>query len=299
MTAGRGAGGVEGGVAFVTSEKFARLTDDDRLAVAALEKRGIRVDACIWADRGVQWEQYGAVVLRSCWDYHRRIDEFAAWLNDVERRRVRLWNPLPVVRWNMRKTYLRDLAAAGVPTVATEWIAADRRPGLAAIAERRGWDEVVLKPVISASAFETLRSSADDLDAAEARIGDLLASREMMMQPFVREVAEAGEWSLVFIDGTFSHGVVKRPRAGDFRVQAEWGGSADPADPPAEVLAAAEAVLAHVPAPWLYARVDGVETWDGFVLLELELLEPSLFFGLEPRAASRFAAAVARHASVR
>ena len=208
---------------------------------------------------------------------------------------ARLWNPPAILRWNMQKGYLRDLESAGVPVVPTEWLLRGARPDEAiARIEARGWPDVVIKPAISATAFRTWRDSAADVATSHEHLGELLAEGDVMIQPFMREIQAQGEWSLVFLGGSFSHAVRKRPREADFRVQSEFGGTAHADVPSDDMLRAAERVLSHVRDPWAYARVDGLQTNDGFVLLELEMLEPSLFLGMDADAPERLADAITR-----
>jgi glutathione synthase/RimK-type ligase-like ATP-grasp enzyme len=158
-----------------------------------------------------------------------------------------------------------------------------------------GWLDAVVKPAISASAYETWRVTALNVaPGEEARFRQLVATGDVMVQPFLPELARHGEWSVMFIGGEFSHAVLKRPRDGDFRVQHEHGGSAELRTLPAHILATARTILTRAPGRCLYARVDGVEIGGTFVLVELELLEPSMFLGAEPGVAERFADAIGR-----
>ena len=285
-------------VALATYQKHPALTPDDRLLAAALAERGIETDAIPWSDPAVDWARYAAVVVRSCWDYHLRPDDFRAWVDALDAAGVRLVNPAPLLRWNADKRYLADLAARGVPIVPTHLAERGSRETLAAIAGRAGWDGLVVKPAVSASAHDTWRvagvPSADD----ERRFRALVARGRAIVQPFLPEVVALGEWSLLYFGGRFSHAVLKRARAGDFRVQAEFGGSAEPADPGAEVAAEGAAVLdavralVHGAVP-VYARVDGCVAGGRFVLMELELIEPTLFLGAHPEAPGRCAGAIA------
>jgi glutathione synthase/RimK-type ligase-like ATP-grasp enzyme len=153
-----------------------------------------------------------------------------------------------------------------------------------------GWTDLVVQPAISATAWRLHRlGSAETTWPAE--LAAAIASDAFLVQPFVSEIAD-GEWSLIFFDARFSHAVLKRPRAGDFRVQEEYGGRAEPAAPPPQLVAEARAILDRLPERPLYARVDGVATHMGFVLLELELLEPALFLASHREAAVRFADAI-------
>jgi glutathione synthase/RimK-type ligase-like ATP-grasp enzyme len=284
-------------VAFATYAALPLLSPDDRFAARELESRGVRVTPAVWSDPDVRWAEFDAVVLRSTWDYHRRPAAFRRWLDELERVGTRLWNPVPIARWNMDKSYLRDLAARGVAVAPTAWVPRGAAVDLAALLDARGWTDVVIKPVVSATAFETIRADRQSLDTATAHAQRLLASSDLIVQRFLPEIA-SGEWSLVFVNGAFSHAVRKHPAPGDFRVQPEFGGSEAAAVPPAAVLAAARAVLRTVEdrfdVPWLYARVDGVETEREFLILELEMLEPSLFFGHNPAAAAWFAEGLIR-----
>ena len=157
--------------------------------------------------------------------------------------------------------------------------------------DMRGWSEVVVKPVVSATAYGTHRVRRSEADAAALSLRSIPAA-EFLVQPFLPEIETVGEWSLVFLGGRFSHSVRKRPAGGDFRVQAEYGGSSIAEPAPAPVVDAGAAVLRAVHDPWLYARVDGIETSAGFRLMELEMLEPTLFFAEDDGAAGRFAAAL-------
>lgn len=277
-------------VAFATSAKWPELTSDDRLAASACEARGVRVSPAVWSDPTVQWSAFDAIIIRSTWDYHLRFAEFARWIGLLEREGCSVWNPCPLLRWNADKRYLMDLAARDVPIVPTASLPSYHRETLAGIMDANGWDDVVIKPAISATAHGTRRlqrRAVDSLGDADSALG------EMLVQPFLGEIGTAGEWSLMFFGGAYSHSVRKRPVAGDFRVQSEFGGSAIAEPAPHHVIAAAERVLGAVAGPWLYARVDGVETEAGFLLMELEMLEPLLFLELYADAPARFADAIA------
>jgi glutathione synthase/RimK-type ligase-like ATP-grasp enzyme len=281
-------------IAFVTYSGLPGLSDDDRLAVEELRRRGAEVEPAVWDDPGVRWSRYDRVVIRSCWDYHKRLEEFLGWLERMEREEIPLWNPARVVRGNVDKAYLVELAAAGLPVVPTAHRERGAPADLAGLLDERGWSEVVVKPSVSASAFRTRRIGRGEAPAAQADLDELLASSGVLIQPFMTEIQSGGEWSLIFLGGDFSHAVLKRPRAGDFRVQQELGGSAVSAAPSASLIGQARAIVRATPDPWLYARVDGVEAGGTFTLMELELTEPSLFLESDPGAPARFAEAILR-----
>lgn len=279
-------------IAFVTSTAHPDLTPDDRLAVAQLERRHARVAAAIWNDPSIDWAAFDAIIIRSTWDYHHRAAEFRAWIDALEAAGAPMWNPPAVLRWNMEKTYLRDLERAGVPIVPTEWLEQGTNPDLGGLLAKRGWMDAVVKPVISAAATRTWRVSHATVLDVGVQFAESLDAGDVMVQPFMPEIQTRGEWSLMFIDGDFSHAVRKMPTEGDFRVQTGFGGRSITDQPDGEVIHAAQRVLDVAPSPWLYARVDGIETDAGFVLLELEMLEPALFFSHTTSGAARFAEAV-------
>lgn len=277
-------------IALATCAAHPTLNDDDRLLIPALRDAGFTAEPAVWDSPDVRWEGLQGAVVRSCWDYHHRLEEFLSWVTRLERAGVAVWNPPAVLRWNSHKSYLRDLESRGVPIVPTRWLARGQRVELARVLQDEGWRSAVVKPAVSASAFGTW-STEHGADDDQTRLDGLLEVSDVMVQPLVDEVRDPGEWSILFYGGRFSHAVLKRPAAGDYRVQWEFGGSAVSAAPPRYLIAAAERVLAAAPGELLYARVDGVERAGRLVLMELEVIEPHLFFGWDAGAAARFAAA--------
>jgi hypothetical protein len=278
--------------ALVTYPKLPDLNPDDHPLRDALRGLGARVHAVSWDDPAVDWSRFDVVVLRSCWDYHLRFAEFRRWLDRLEAGGVRLWNPPGVVRWNYDKSYLRDLTGDGVLLPGTEWLASGEAPDLVRLLGARGWDRAVVKPQVSASAHETWLTDGHRGPADQPRLARLLETGGVLVQEFVPEVMTAGELSLVYIAGEFSHAVRKRAGAEEFRVQERFGGWAEPATAGAAALVAGRRALARVPGPWLYARVDGVERMGTFLVMELEMFEPQLFLEFSPPAARRLAEAI-------
>ncbi len=279
-------------VALVTYAELPDLNPDDHPLRAELMARGARTHAVRWDESGVDWRRFDVVVLRSCWDYHLRVPEFRDWLAARERAGTRLWNPAAVVRWNIDKSYLRELQAAGVAVPDTIWIEPGRAPDLATLIASRPWDRAVVKPRISLSAHETWITDRERAVRDQERFARLVAQRGVLVQEFVPEVVGTGELSLVYLSGGFSHAVCKRTGPDDFRVQHQYGGSAVPVTATDMVLGGAARALAAVPGPWLYARVDGVERDGRLVVMELEVIEPELFLVSSDDAARRFATAI-------
>jgi len=275
-------------VAFVTCSEFRDLTADDRLAIPPLRQRGIEVVPAVWDSRDVDWNQFAAVVLRSCWDYHQRAGQFLEWIGKLEGAQVRLCNGYKTVRWNLEKTYLTQLAARGARIPGTVWLDRGSDLSIERLFEENGWTEAVVKPTISMSAYQTWILTPDMIRSAASRIRELLKTSGVMIQKFIPEVRSQGEWSFVFFDRRLSHAVLKRPRPGDFRVQRSAGGYIDDeATVPRSLVRQAETVLELVDTPLLYARVDGIDVEGELLLMELELIDPALFLGQAPMASLR------------
>jgi glutathione synthase/RimK-type ligase-like ATP-grasp enzyme len=278
-------------IALATSSKYPNLTDDDRLLLEPLRKRAIEPVPEIWNQSN--WPRYDAVIIRSCWDYHLQPEKFLQWIADLEMADTPVFNPAPIVLWNSDKTYLRDLEAKGIAVVPTLWPEPDNPVSLTDELRELAWPKAVVKPRISATAYRTQLVTSENAISAQPLFDDLRLGPGVMVQKFMDGITTEGEWSLMFFAGAFSHAVIKRPKRGDFRVQNDFGGTAQPANPPPRVLAAATQAVESVDAT-LYARVDGVVDEGLFRLMELELIEPALFLSEHQVAPTRFAEAIAQ-----
>lgn len=282
-------------VALATCSTLPSWEVDDRPLVEALRARGVQVDVLPW-DMPADWSEYTACLLRTTWDYCDRLEEFLSWVRRVGTE-TRLWNPPALVEWNARKSYLRDLELRGAPVIPTEWLDPSSEGGrLAEVLRRRGWQRAFLKPEVGASARLTMpfEESPDGLARAEELLR-LNPGERWLVQPFLASVLEEGEVSAIFIDGELTHGVRKTPVPGDYRVQDDFGARDECWDPSPEERELCERIVAQVPTPWLYARVDLLRDDSGALLLtELEAIEPSMFFRHAPEAAEKLASALLR-----
>jgi hypothetical protein len=278
-------------IALVTAAALPGLFPDDRLLLQALRRRDRSVEPVIWEDRLYAWADAEAVVIRSAWDYSWRRPAFLAWADAVPP--GRLWNAASVVRWNTHKRYLLDLEERGVSVIPTVLVPAGSGASLADVLDGRGWPDGVLKPAVGQSGRYTQRVRTGDRAAGQAFLDHLLPTEDMLVQPFVPGIGEAGEMSLTYIDGSFSHAVRKRAAAGDFRIHDDYGGTVEREAPSAAERRAAEAALETVDGDLLYARVDLVRGPDGKpAVMELELVEPELSFAHAPESAERMADAI-------
>lgn len=242
---------------------------------AALETGGMAVEPREWTD-GSDLSGYDLILPLVAWGYHQRVGQWHEWLDRAESDGLPVANPVPLLRWNSDKAYLAELCDAGIPTVPSMLIAALDDSSLADARAAFG-DELVIKPLVSASAFGTYRLAAGD------PLPPAVRGWRMLAQPWLSSITDSGEWSLIYFDGVFSHSVVKLPREGEFRVQPEHGGIITRCDPPAGAREIAEAALGQAPALSTYARVDLVRGNEGGLqVIELELIEPALWLDHAP-----------------
>jgi hypothetical protein len=276
-------------VALVRCVELPEPDPDEAPLLAALRRAGLSAGALSWDDPAVDWSRARLTVLRSAWNYPRYAEAFLAWAERAAAVSA-LWNPLPVVRWNTHKRYLLDLEREGIPIAPTALVPRGASTTLARILDERGWRDAVVKPAVSAASYRTLRVDAARIEAGERHLRALAAGGDALVQGYLPSVEDHGERALVWIDGELTHSVRKSPR---------WAGESESISA-AQEISSAEAELARraigaVRGPLLYGRVDAAPGPDGDpVVMELELVEPSLFFPQCPAALDRFVAALRR-----
>ena len=263
---------------------------DDELMVEPLRRLGHTAEFVPWKSQ-VDWRQYDGVVIRTTWDYHNDLQTFLRVLEQIQAQ-TRLANSLETVRWNAdKKVYLRDLEKEGtriVPTILGDGSIDTRQ--IQQWCDQLEADEIVIKPSVGANAQDTFRikRSADGVDEWSR----IFENRSYMVQPFMDEIVNEGEFSLFYFNGLYSHAVLKTPKAEDFRVQEEHGATIQPIVPPQALPSMGEKILNRISPTPLYARVDFVRTGDEFAVMELELIEPSMYLRTSACAPELFAIAI-------
>lgn len=256
----------------------------------ALRRRGHAAETLAWDDPAATPSGFDAIVLRATWNYHLQPGRFLCWARRMARSSL-LVNPLPAVRWNLHKRYLAELETRGVPIVPTAWVRRQRRASLRGILAQHGWEDVVVKPAVSAASFATRRFRRSEAAAGEAFLLEQAGRRDMMVQPYLRSVDDVGERAVIWIDGAVTHVVRKTPR---------FAGADESVALDAAPDAAERRIVEAALVPWrdrlLFARVDLMRDAGGHPLVsEVELIEPSLFFPLCAEALERCADALVRH----
>jgi glutathione synthase/RimK-type ligase-like ATP-grasp enzyme len=276
-----------GTIVLATAADQPDITASDELYAAALRRRGYEVMGAAWNGPRAAFDGAAAVVLRSTWGYYRALADFRAWTEAVAAA-TQLFNPIGLVRWNLRKDYLGKLASAGIRTPATRIVARDAA-AIEKIFDEMGWRRAVVKPATGGGGHSVELLGRDTV--ADAAPG--LAAGDVLVQEFLPEIAD-GELSMIYFDGIFSHAIRKRPPEGEFRSNSRYGPSRAAETPAAVVAEQGEAALRVLPEMPLYARVDGVERDGALIVIEVEVLEPALFMEFDPPAAERFAEATVK-----
>ncbi len=278
-------------VAYLTMADAGDYVTDYHVSFEAMQTLGWQVQPVDWRSRP-DWNGFHAVYICSPWDYPDHVDEFRAVLRAIDASTAILFNDLAIVDWNLEKTYLRDIEARGDDIVPSRWYDDFDTAQVPDFFTEHACDKVVIKPIVGANAKDTFVLTNPVDKKLLATLQDTFTHRRFFVQPFIENIHTEGEYSLFFFNGVYSHAIQKTPKAGDFRVQEEHGADIAPTTPPDGLLPVAERVFSHIEPMPVYGRGDWVRGDDGrFLLMELELIEPSLYLRTDRDAASRFAAA--------
>lgn len=277
---------------FVTYDGLPHLDPHDRLVAERLRNAGISVAAAVWDDAAIDWSSSRLCLLRSTWDYHESPARFLEWLERTASQTT-VRNHPSLVRWNLHKFYLRELAEKGVPIVPTLWLERGESAKLEELLAAHGRSELIVKPAYGASSsdVEHVRNSEQERRRGQAHLDRLLEVGDVLVQPFLQTLEAYPERALMFIDGTFTHAVSKTPfqRA----LPSGEAGDAPLVSAVEDERAVASAAIASLPERPLFARVDIVrDDRHRPCVLELELIEPTLFLSMHPPAASALADAI-------
>lgn len=260
----------------------ANTINEDEILSNILTELGIENQIVAWSDPKVDWEDFSCLLIKSVWDYFDYYPQFLEWIEKIKELGIPVLNELDTIRWNSTKAYLLEVQGREIPTIAGKIITQKSDLKEAAISLES--DAVVVKPLVSGGAKNTFKIPISKLSQYEEKISKLLEREAFLVQPFVPEVSEVGEYSLLFFNGVFSHAVLKTPAREDFRVQHYFGGTIQEVQPSDSMLEYAKRIMREFAGNTLYARVDGVEIDGIFHLMELELIEPYLFLGLSQKA---------------
>jgi len=280
--------------AILTMDCLDNFEVSDDLLIDPLKQLGWQISMVSWRQQKVDWDQFQAVIIRSPWDYQDDAEAFLQVLTQIEASSAQLENSLSVVKWNIDKGYLQELADNKIAIVPTIWGTSFSEAILDSAFRQFNTEHLVIKPRISANADNTFCLRKDNYQSLIKQLSAVFKEKCFMLQPFMDNIVSEGEYSLFYFNGEYSHAILKTPKKDDFRVQEEHGGSLQAIIPEVHLKQCADAVIAvtaSIHNTPLYARVDFVRSDDSFVLMEAELIEPSLYFNMDELSAQRFATA--------
>ncbi len=278
--------------AYLTMHDPGDFVTDYDLSFDAMAALGWRVDTVPWRDTSIDWDEFDAVYICTPWDYPQDAELFMRVLESIDVSSAHLLNPLSLVQWTLTKTYLRDLEARGAAIVPSIWFDDIDVLQIPLWFETLAADKIVIKPDVGANAQDTYVLSDPVSDELARHLQKTFDGRPFFVQPFMQNVQSEGEYSLFFFDGEYSHAILKTPEPGDFRCQEEHGADIKAITATNMQVETAKRVLALIDPQPVYVRADFVRDAGGnFLLMELELIEPSLYLRTDAGAADRFARA--------
>jgi glutathione synthase/RimK-type ligase-like ATP-grasp enzyme len=278
-------------IALLTCEKLPDLTPEDQKLIPALAKHNIEAKAIIWSDKTINWNDFDYLIFRNTWDYFEKETEFTIWLNHIEKLGIKTLNPIEVIKKNIHKFYLREMEKQEISILPTVFI--DKTDNLN-LAERVAphWEKAVIKPAFSAGSYLTEVFEKSDIPKINKQYKTIASVKELLLQEFMPQIQTLGETSFIFFNKKFSHCVNKKPADGDFRVQSQFGGKYNLVQPSQELIEKALKIVHTFQDDLLYARVDGIVIDNDLYLMEIECIEPDLYFNLSKDSLELFVAAI-------
>jgi glutathione synthase/RimK-type ligase-like ATP-grasp enzyme len=278
-------------IALLTCEKLPDLTPQDRPLIAQLARHDITATAVIWDDPSINWNDFDYLVFRNTWDYFEKETEFNLWLDQIEKLGIKTLNPIAIIKQNKHKFYLREMEQQGIKILPTRFIDKTTNLNLKELMPSH-WKKAVLKPAFSAGSYLTEVFEATDIEKINTQYKTIASEKDLLLQQFMPEIQTVGETSFIFFNKKFSHAVNKKPVPGDFRIQVQFGGIYRLTHPNDELIAKAQKIVDTFTGKLLYARVDGIVIDNELHLMEVECIEPDLYFNLSEGSLERFVDAI-------
>lgn len=277
-------------VAFLSMDNLTGWGSYDHLLFEPFREKGWQAQMVSWRNKNANWNDFHAVIIRSTWDYQSDPNNFIRTLEDITNSTAHLENNMNIVKWNIRKTYLIELERMGVqivPSLCDEKLTYEK---LKSYFDYFDTDEIIIKPIIGACAQNAFRLQKQNIESNFHLIISTFNNSNYLVQPFIKNIISEGEYSLFFFGELYSHTIIKTPKQNDFRVQEEHGGILKLIRPKQEMIDQANEIRKLINPKPLYSRIDFVRTNENnFALMELELIEPSLYFNMDQNAPARFA----------
>lgn len=270
-------------IALATCGRLPEMSDSDKKLIPEFAKYNIEAIPAIWDDPEIIWTDFDAVIIRNTWDYYTKFPQFVKWLDTLEDKEVKVLNDLKIIRKNSHKFYLKDIIEEGFRVIPTLFL---NNNSEISDDDLLKYQKMVLKPAVSAGSYKTEILTEGDLNSENIRSKTI--DGDWLLQPFLPEIQTEGEISMIFFGNEYSHSIIKKPNEGDFRVQKQFGGKYLPYSPCPELLTELNPVFKVFGEEFLFGRIDGVMLGGKFHIMEIEMLEPDLYFDFFPEKVALF-----------
>jgi glutathione synthase/RimK-type ligase-like ATP-grasp enzyme len=274
-------------IALLTCEKLPNLLETDQLLIPALAKHNITAKAVIWNDESINWLDFDILIFRNTWDYYEKQTQFDAWLEKIKKLKIRTLNSIEIINQNKHKFYLRELQEQGFTILPTIFIDKTNNLDIQKIIPNH-WKKAVIKPAYSGGSYQTQLFEIHEIDKVNQQYLSIAAEKELLLQEFMPQIKTLGETSFIFFNKKFSHAVNKTPIKGEFRIQVQFGGKYQLIEPSEILIQKAQKIVNTFSDDLLYARVDGIIIENELHLMEIECLEPDLYFSLAEGSINKF-----------
>lgn len=271
----------------LTCARLPELLESDQKLIPLFKKYNITAKAVIWDDESIDWTAFDYLLFRNTWDYYQKEAAFNDWLQKIESLGIKTLNPIATIKKNKHKFYLKEQENKGVLILPTIFLEKNSNKNIDDILPKN-WQKIVIKPAFSAGSYLTKLVDRSELDSIQDEFQEHFITKDFLLQEFRPEIKELGETSIIFFNGIFSHAINKKPTEGDFRVQIQYGGKYTLLEPNIELINQAKQVLEQIPQKLLYARIDGIVKENQLHLMEIELIEPDLYFDIAIGSRERF-----------
>ncbi len=274
-------------IGLLTCQRLPDLTPADQLLIPELAKHNIIAEAVIWDNPDVIWTDFDYLIFRNTWDYYEKESQFNLWLSTIKKLGIKTLNSIDIIEQNKHKFYLRDIQNQDIAIIPTVFIEKTKQLHLAEIIPPH-WKKAVIKPAFSAGSYLTEVFEVANIEEINQKYQTIASEKDLLLQEFKPEIETEGETSLIFFNKKFSHAINKKPKSGDFRIQVQFGGVYTSLSPSANLIQQAQKIVDTFPNNLLYARVDGIIINNHIQLMEVECIEPDLYFNYSEGSLQRF-----------
>ena len=276
--------------ALLTINDLSNFQSYDNLIIEPFSNLGWECEFIPWDSTSINWNDFDAVIIRSTWDYQQKEKLFFKTLQSIEASSAILYNSLDTVKWNINKRYLLELERENISIIPTRLYDSFDFEIVSQLFSFFNEDKLVIKPCVSANADDTFILEQSKMENLKSYLEGAFSQKDFLVQPFIKDIKNEGEYSLIYFGNRLSHVLLKTPKNGDFRVQEEHGGILKAINKPeSSLIDFGNKVMGTIPYQCLYSRVDVVRGSDNYLLMEVELIEPSLYFNMDPKAPQMFA----------